>query len=129
MKSVLTTEKTKPSLSELRQRIRNLQNEINQVYSNIEPLPELINSANLLRQNEYLFKVNEKNSELVQIYSQYTKDLEKMVSSVFEIQNELKEVLKSQSTLIKTSRTKKKKQSLSRKTTRKKTRLKRHKKK
>ena len=69
-------------------------------------MPELVESANLLRSNEYLSKANEKKSELISVYEQHAEALEKVLSSVFEIQQELKEILKEQSTLISSKRKK-----------------------
>lgn len=106
MNDVLKTIEIGQTIGELKQKITHLQSELNQISNHGEPMPELINSANLLRQNEHLLKINKKNTELLFTYKQYSEELEKMISSVFEIQNELKEVLKSQSALIKTSRTK-----------------------
>ena len=63
-------------------------------------IPELIESTNLLRLNEHLKKTNDKKSELIEAYTQYTNQLENLLSSVFEIQNELKDLLKDQTELI-----------------------------
>jgi hypothetical protein len=63
-------------------------------------MPELITSANLLRSNEYLSKVTKKQSELLSAYDQYSKALEDMIAVVFDIQNDLKNILKEQSHLI-----------------------------
>lgn len=63
-------------------------------------MPELITSANLLRSNEYLTKVSEKQSELLSAYGKYSKALEDMLVAVFDIQNDLKNLLKEQSNLI-----------------------------
>ena len=63
-------------------------------------LPEMIESSNLLRSNEYLSKANEKKSELLVAYQQYSTALEELLSSVFDIQKDLKDILKEQSSLI-----------------------------
>lgn len=63
-------------------------------------LPEMIESSNLLRTNEYLSKANEKKSELLVAYRQYSNALEELLSSVFDIQKDLKDILKQQSSLI-----------------------------
>ena len=63
-------------------------------------MPELITSANLLRSNEHLTKISEKQSELISAYGLYSKALEDMIAVVFDIQNDLKNLLKEQSKLI-----------------------------
>lgn len=102
MKSIGTGQ----TIGDLKQRITFIEKELKEISNHAEPMPELINSSNLLRQNEYLTKINEKNTALVLAYREYSSELQKMLSTVFEIQNDLKEVLKSQSTLIKSSRSK-----------------------
>jgi len=85
---------------ELRVKIQQIQFDLNQLGAPISDMPELIVSANLLRSNEYLSKTNEKKTELLSYYLQYTDALEELLSSVFDIQHDLKEILKEQSTLI-----------------------------
>ena len=63
-------------------------------------MPELIESANLLRSNKLLVETNSKKTELISTYKQYTKELEKMLATVFDIQQDLKEILKTQSSII-----------------------------
>ena len=85
---------------EIRKKIQDLQLELEALGDPISEIPELINSSNLLRSNEYLIKVSKKQSELLSVYAQYSKSLEDMISEIFEIQNDLKNVLKEQSELI-----------------------------
>jgi len=66
-------------------------------------IPEMIDSANLLRSNEYLLKLNKKKTDLLDVYAQYSKALEELLSTVFDIQKDLKEILKEQSALISNS--------------------------
>jgi len=89
----------------LRKKIQDVQFELDQLRgpSNI---PELIDSANLLRLNEYLSKTNHKQTELLSAYEQYSIALEDLLETVFGIQNELKDILKEQSSMI-TSKSKK----------------------
>ncbi len=91
---------------DLRKKIQNIQADLEQLGEPVSEIPELITSANLLRSNEYLSKVNEKKTNLLSAYVQYSTTLEKLLSTVFEIQNDLKEILKDQSSMI-SSRTKK----------------------
>ena len=91
---------------ELRTKIQQIQSDLNKLGEPVSDMPELITSSNLLRSNEYLSKVNEKKSELLSYYEQYSNALEELLSSVFDIQHDLKEILKEQSSLI-SSQTKK----------------------
>jgi len=83
----------------LRKKIQDVQFELDQLRgpSNI---PELIDSANLLRLNEYLSKTNSKKTELICAYEQYSMALEELLETVFDIQNDLKDILKEQSSMI-----------------------------
>ena len=92
-------------LYDLRKKIHQVQADLNQLGDPVSEMPELISSANLLRANEYLSKTNEKKTELLSVYAQYSNTLEKLLASVFDIQNDLKEILKHQSSMI--SKTKK----------------------
>ena len=85
---------------ELRTKIQQIQSDLNQLGEPVQDIPELIVSANLLRSNEYLSKTNEKKTELLSYYLEYSNALEELLSSVFDIQHDLKEILKEQSALI-----------------------------
>ena len=85
---------------DLRKKIQQIQVDLNQLGEPVSEMPELITSANLLRSNEYLSKANEKKTELLSAYAQYSNALEKLLSTVFDIQNDLKEILKQQSSMI-----------------------------
>ena len=87
-------------ISELRKNIQDIQFELDELGGPISDMPELIIPANLLRSNEYLTKVSEKQSELLSVYGLYSKALEDMIAMVFDIQNDLKNLLKEQSKLI-----------------------------
>ena len=95
---------SKELIFDLRKKIQQIQVDLNQLGDPISEIPELISSANLLRANEYLSKANDKKTELLSVYSQYSSSLENMLSSVFEIQNDLKDILKHQSSLISKSK-------------------------
>lgn len=87
-------------IDDLRRKICEIKSELNQLGNPIPDIPELITSTNLLRSNEYLTKVSEKQSELLSAYEQYSAALENMVNTIFSIQNDLKNLLKEQSKLI-----------------------------
>jgi hypothetical protein len=101
---VLAEIESKELIFDLRKKIQQIQVDLNQLGDPISEIPELISSANLLRANEYLSKANDKKTELLSVYSQYSASLENMLSSVFEIQNDLKDILKHQSSLISKSK-------------------------
>jgi DNA repair ATPase RecN len=85
---------------DLRKKIQNIQSELNELINPIQDIPQLIASANLLRSNEYLTKITKKQSELLFVYANYCESLEKMLATVFDIQNDLKNILREQSELI-----------------------------
>lgn len=85
---------------DLRKKIQEIRSDLNQLGASTSEIPEMITSANLLRSNEFLSKANEKKSELISAYEQYSESLEEMLSFVFEIQKDLKEILKEQSSMI-----------------------------
>ncbi len=91
---------------DLRKKIQQIQADLNQLGSPASEIPELITSANLLRLNEYLSNADEKKTELLSAYEQYFVALEELLSSVFDIQNDLKEILKEQSSIISSQRKK-----------------------
>ncbi len=85
---------------ELRKTIQVIQLELDELGGPISDMPELITSANLLRSNEHLAKMSKKQSELLSAYGEYSKALENMIAIVFDIQNDLKNLLRTQSNLI-----------------------------
>ena len=85
---------------DLRKKIQEIQLSLEQLGDPVTDMPEMIQSANLLRSNEYLSKANEKKSELLIAYAQYSTALEELLSYVFDIQKDLKDILKEQSSLI-----------------------------
>jgi len=99
---------------DLRKKIQDIQADLNQLGEPVSEIPELITSANLLRSNEYLSKANEKKTELLTAYAQYSNALEKLLSTVFDIQNDLKEILKQQSSMISRRKKRSKKKTKSR---------------
>jgi len=91
---------------DLRKKIQQIQSDLDQLGEPASEIPELITSANLLRSNEYLLKVNEKKTELLSTYAQYSEALQELLSTVFDIQNDLKEIVKEQSSMIPSQRKK-----------------------
>jgi len=102
----LTTIGVGGMIYDLRKKIQQINADLNQLGIPVSEIPELITSANLLRSNEYLSKVNEKKTELLSAYEQYFVALEDLISSVFDIQHDLKEILQEQSSIISSQRKK-----------------------
>lgn len=96
------------TIYDLRKKIQNLSNELSLMDLSSPSIPQLINSANLLRSNETLTTANFKKSELISAYQQYSKELETMLENILEIQNDLQEILKAQISLISEKKTTKK---------------------
>lgn len=101
----MTKIRSEELIPDLRKKIQQIQADLSRLDESASEIPELITSANLLRSNEYLLKANAKKTELLSAYAQYSNSLEKLLSTVFDIQNDLKEILKHQSSMI--SQTKK----------------------
>lgn len=89
-----------PLIFDLRKKIQQITLELSELNASHSTFPELIESTNLLRTNDHLLEVNSKNSELLSAYKQYSEELENMLNTVFAIQKDLKEILKTQSSLI-----------------------------
>lgn len=85
---------------ELRKKIQKITSDLNELEKESEEIPELIKSTNILRTNDHLVEVNNKKSELTFAYEQYSKELERLLATVFDIQKDLKEILKTQLSLI-----------------------------
>ena len=95
------------TIYEFSKKIQNIKSELDELGGPTSDMPELITSANLLRSNEYLAKVSKKQSELLSAYDQYSKVLEDMITVVFDIQNDLKNILREQSNLISNKKSRK----------------------
>lgn len=85
---------------DLRKQIQKITADLKELENSSENIPELIKSTNLLRSNDHLQEINHKKSELTSAYQQYSKELENMLATVFDIQKDLKEILKTQTSLI-----------------------------
>lgn len=101
----MTKTDPKKLINNLRKNVQNIKSDLNQLGGPVSEMPELVISANLLRSNEYLSKANDKKTELLSAYAQYSEALEELLLTTFDIQNDLKEILRDQSSLI--SKTKK----------------------
>ena len=97
---MLTEIKISTNIYDLQKEIHQLQSELSDLGDPTVRLPELIENSNLIRLNEYLVKSDQKKTNLILIYEQYSKSMRILLSSVFEIQSQLKEILHEQSSLI-----------------------------
>lgn len=68
----------------LRKKVQLGQSDLDRLDEQVSELPELITSANLLRSNEHLSKINDKKTDLLLTYRQYSQALEELLASVFE---------------------------------------------
>jgi len=71
-------------LAQTKQKIEHLNQELATIKQSAQPMPELINTTNVLRTNEYLTQLNEKNAQIISSYEAYAKELEFFLSAVLE---------------------------------------------
>ncbi|GFN42031.1 MAG: conserved hypothetical protein [Marine Group I thaumarchaeote] len=110
---------TGKSLDGLNLKINQIKRDLSQLEESNKPMPELINSTNLLRSNEILTKTNEKKTELLNAYESYFKDLESVLKKIQTGFNILKTTPKKKT---RKKRTRKKKKTKRKNKRRKKTR-------
>lgn len=63
-------------------------------------MPEMMNTTNALRLNEYLTKSDEKKTSLIAAYGEYAQQLEQVVSALLSIQVDLKDIIKAEASII-----------------------------
>ena len=85
---MLTEVKISNNLYDMKQKIDQIERELKGFVDSPEHMPELIDSSNLLRKNEFLISTDQKKTELISLYSTYAKSMELLLNSLFEIQNE-----------------------------------------
>ena len=73
---------TGKSLDALKLKINQIKRDLSQLEESNQPMPELINSTNLLRTNEILLKTSKKKTELLNAYESYFKDLERVLKKI-----------------------------------------------
>jgi hypothetical protein len=77
------------TLDLLQKKIMQAKKELSEIHMLEQPLPEFINTTNMLRTNEYLQKENEKKSQLLAAYEEYVNELESLVSNIAKIKGNL----------------------------------------
>jgi vancomycin resistance protein YoaR len=108
-------------LSELQKIIEQTKQELEQIKQHEKPMPEFINTTNVIRSNEYLLKEIQTHAKLISVYEKYSQELEKMVLSTSVIKSKIKQ-LKSRINTRKKSNTKTKRRKKSSKKIRRKPR-------
>ena len=103
---VMVDDKISKNIYDLRKDIELIENELSELGDPVSDIPEMISNSNLIRSNEYFLKSDQKKTDLISLYAQYSGSMEVLLSSVFEIQTELKDVLHEQSLLIDSKRSK-----------------------
>ena len=76
-------------INELQNKIIHIKTELSEINKEEKPLPEFIDTTNILRSNEYLKKSNEEKSKLLIAYEEYTNELENLVSSIYKIKGDI----------------------------------------
>ena len=76
-------------INELQNKIIQIKTELTEINKDEKPLPEFIDTTNMLRSNEYLKKANEVKSKLLIAYEEYTDKLENLVISISEIKGNI----------------------------------------
>ena len=76
-------------INELQNKIIQIKIELSEINKEEKPLPEFIDTTNMLRSNEYLKKANEAKSKLLIEYEKYTDELENLVTSISKIKGNL----------------------------------------
>ena len=77
------------NIIDLQNKIIQIKTELSELNKGEEPLPEFIDTANMIRTNEYLQKSNEAKTKLLSAYEDYTKQLEFLISSISKIKGEI----------------------------------------
>jgi len=76
-------------INELQNKIIQIKTELSEINKEEKPLPEFIDTTNILRSNEYLKKSNEEKSKLLIAYEEYTNELENLVSLISKIKGDI----------------------------------------
>lgn len=80
---------TSNKVKELQNKIIQIKTELSEINKGEKPLPEFINTTNMLRSNEYLQKANDTKSKLLLAYENYTNELELLISSISKIKGDI----------------------------------------
>jgi len=81
------------AINDLKNKINQVKNDLAKLEESNKQIPELINSTNLLRFNEFLTKTNTKKTELLSSYELYFIEIENILVEIKKIRIELKNSL------------------------------------
>ena len=79
-------------LIQLQKKIEQTKQELEQIKQLEKPNPELINTTNVIRSNEYLLKEIQTHAKLLSAYEDYSAELEKIVHSTSIIKSKIKQL-------------------------------------
>jgi len=111
-------------INELQNKIIQIETELSEINKDEKPLPEFIDTTNMLRSNEYLKKSNETKSTLLIAYEEYTNELENLVTSISKIKGNISNLKSRIKSRKKPKKKVKKKRILKRKSRKRKTKAK-----
>jgi len=111
-------------INELQNKIIKIKTELSEIIKEEKPLPEFIDSTNILRSNEYLKKSNEEKSKLLIAYEEYADELENLVTSISKIKGNITNLKSRIKSRKKPKKNVKKKRILKRKSRKRKTKVK-----
>lgn len=95
-------------ISQLHKSIEDIELELVELGEPVLDMPELITSANLLRSNQYLAQLSQKQSRLLFAYSTYSNALDDTISVLFDVNEDLKNLLRKHSNLISSEKSRQK---------------------
>ena len=76
-------------INELQNKIIQIKTDLSEINKDEKPMPEFIDTTNMLRSNEYLQKSNNSKSKLLIAYEEYANELENLISSVSKIKGNI----------------------------------------
>lgn len=115
---------TSNNVKELQSKIVELKIKLSEINKDEKPLPEFINTTNMLRSNEYLQKANDAKSSLLAAYEEYANELENLISTVSKIKGNITSLKSRMKSSNKPKKIVKKKRTIKRKIQKRKTRSK-----
>ena len=111
-------------INELQNKIIQIKTDLSGINKDEKPMPEFIDTTNMLRSNEYLKKANETKSMLLIAYEEYTNELENLVTSISKIKGNITNLKSRIKSRKKPKKNVKKKRILKRKSRKRKTKAK-----
>lgn len=88
------------NLNDMKAKIQSLRAEISQLGAPEPVMPEMIDATNAVRLNAYLTRSDEKKTALNDAYADYAGRLEEIVSTLLSIQADMKDIIKTEASLL-----------------------------